>query len=155
MHFVKFSLILIKPVNRCFLCFQTSDWRCNLEKPSWVPVVCSKNIIWIKTCQLCLQASAWRCSLGNSSWALQYFVVEASCIYLTSSFGYFPGGVVLLLSEFNMKIIPPLLLFCFVLFCFVFVFACIFQGFFPGGTGGPPIRQKFCQSPPIRHLSPF
>ena len=24
-----------------------------------------------------------------------------------------------------------------------------------GGTGGPPIRQKFCQSPPIRHLSPF
>ena len=30
------------------------------------------------------------------------------------------------------------------------------QGFFPGGDwGGPPIRQKFCQSPPIWHLSPF
>ena len=27
--------------------------------------------------------------------------------------------------------------------------------FFSGGLRGPPIRQKFCQSPPIRHLSPF
>ena len=34
------------------------------------------------------------------------------------------------------------------------------SGFFPGGggqggLGGPTIRQKFFQSPPIRHLSPF
>ena len=30
-----------------------------------------------------------------------------------------------------------------------------YAGFFSWGDGGPPIRQKFCQSPPIRHLSPF
>ena len=27
--------------------------------------------------------------------------------------------------------------------------------FLGGGLGGPPIRQKFCQFPPIWHLSPF
>ena len=29
------------------------------------------------------------------------------------------------------------------------------QFFFPGGTRGSPIRWKFCQFPPIQHLSPF
>ena len=28
------------------------------------------------------------------------------------------------------------------------------QGFFPGGTGGPPSGENFA-NPPIRHLSPF
>ena len=30
-----------------------------------------------------------------------------------------------------------------------------YPGFFPRGTGGSPIRRKFCQSSPIWHLSPF
>ena len=40
--------------------------------------------------------------------------------------------------------------------CVLCVIGCVMsdQGLFPGGMGGPPIWQKFCQSP-IRHLSPF